>query len=106
MVRSRTSSSGRTESMLSAPRLLLWPRFWRHQPGNTVIHDELSVVLSRVLEEAPRHIGNSRLLIRERIDDQIVHPLIALQFDCSGAVGKRSLHKRDHRGFRFVLVAL
>ena len=69
MVRSQTSSSGRTKSMLSAPRLLLRPRLRRHQPSNAVIHDELPVVLSRVLKEAPRHIGNPCLLIREWVDD-------------------------------------
>src|SRR4029077_18728448 len=106
MVRLRTSSNRRTKSMLSAPGLLLRARFRRHQPGDAVIHDELPVVLSRVLKEAPRHIGNPCLLIREWVDDEIVHPRITLQFDCRRAVGKRSLHKRDHGGLRFVLVAL
>src|SRR5208282_1546630 len=106
MVRSRTSSSGLTKAMVPAPRLLFWPRFRRHQPGNPVIHNQLSVVLSGMFEQPPCHIGDSHLLMRERIDDQIAHPLVALLLDRSRAVGKRFLHKLDHRRFRFVLVAL
>src|SRR5271157_1673862 len=106
MVRSRTSSSGRTRAMVSALRLLLWPRFRRHQPGNAVIHYQLAVVFSRVLDKTPRHVGNSHLLIRKRIDDQITHSIIALLLDRRRAVGERLLHKLNHRGFRLVLLAL
>src|SRR6266404_3600247 len=67
MVKSRTSSTGRTKSMLSAPGLLFWTRFRWHQSGNAVVHHQLPVVFSRVLEQAPPHIGNSHLLMGERI---------------------------------------
>src|SRR5208283_2711281 len=44
IVRSRTSSSARTKSMVSAPRLLLRPRFRWHQPGYTVINYQLPIM--------------------------------------------------------------
>src|SRR5271154_11019 len=68
MVRSRTSSNGRTISMVSAVRLLLGPRFRRHQAGDSVIDHELSVVFAGMLDQSPSHVGNSHLLICEGIN--------------------------------------
>src|SRR5258708_25502465 len=67
---------------------------------------KLRVMLSGVFEKSARHIGEWCLLIREGVDNQVVHPLIALLLDRGGAVGECFLHKLDHRSFRFVLVAL
>src|SRR5208337_1858354 len=107
MVRSRTSSSGRTKSMVSAPRLLLfWPRFRWHHSGHAVINYKLSIVFAGMLEQSPRHIGKSCLLILERIDDQIIQTFVTLLLDHRRAVGERLFYELDDRGFRLELIAL
>src|SRR5271157_1651349 len=107
MVRSRTSSSGRTKSMVSALRLLLfWPRFRGHHPGHAVINYKLSIVFAGMLEQSPRHIGKSSLLILERIDDQIIQTFVTLLLDHRRAVGERLFYELDDRGFRLELIAL
>src|SRR5260370_529290 len=78
----------------------------REQSGSGGGSREVAGVFCGGGGQAPRHIGGSHLLIRERMDDQITHPLIALLIDRRCAVGKRLLNKLNHRGFRFELIAL
>src|SRR5208283_347755 len=106
MVNPRTSSNDGTKPMVSALPLLLGPRFRRHQSRQAVIHHQLPVMFARVLDQTPSHIGDARLLILKRIDDQIIQALITLLLDRRRAVGKRFFHKLDNRGLCLVLLAL
>jgi len=56
-------------------------------------------MLSGVFEQTPRHIGDSRLLIREGVDNQVVHPLSPFCLIAAAAVGKCFLHNSTTAAF-------
>ena len=92
-VKQRAHESHGSSAATPCAALLLRPRFRRHQSGDAVVNDQLAVVFAGMLEQAPSHIGDAHLLIREWIDDQIVHSLVALLLDRGRSVGKCFLHK-------------
>src|SRR5205085_4298244 len=89
----------------STYNLLLWTGFWGDQSGHAVIADELAIVFATMLNEAIGHVANPELLMREGVNDEIGHTLVAFGLDRGGAIGKGFLHERDHVGLGLVLIA-
>ena len=67
--------------------LLLGPRLRRHKPCEAVVHNELAVVFSAMLDDAVGNVDNARFLLRV-IDNLRHQAFFAFRLDGGCAIGE------------------
>src|SRR6202046_2551290 len=85
--------------------LLLGPRLRRHKTREAVVHNELAVVFTAMLDDAVGYVENARFLLREILNLRR-HAFLAFRLDGGCAIGEGFLDERNDVGLGFVLVAL
>src|SRR5271170_4830752 len=94
---------GRSKDQTGA--LLLGPRLRWHKTCEAVVHNELAVVFTAMLDDAVCNVDKARFLLRE-INNLRSQAFFAFRLDGGCAIGEGFLDERNDVGLGFLLLAL
>src|SRR3984957_5006863 len=99
-----TRQSLSTNAFIRTNASLLGPRLRRHKTCEAVVHNELAVVFSAMLDDAVCNVENARFLARV-INNLRRQAFVASRLDGGRAIGEGFLDERNDVGLGLVLVA-